>query len=96
MSLIVALMNGLLGAICGVRFKVQIFVPLIAIGLVEVVLLRQVGMGWSVLWSAIILICSLEMGYLVGSAVSTLFAGLRPPKITLPFHAREHRGLSHH
>lgn len=91
MSLTVALMNGLLGAICGVRFRIQIFIPLIAIALVEVVLLRQSGVG-SVFWSAVVLICSLEMGYLVGSALSTLFVGFRPHT---QFQAREHARLSH-
>jgi hypothetical protein len=91
MSLIVAIINGLLGVVCGVRFKIQIFIPLIAIVLVEVILLRQSGVG-SVLWSAVVLICSLEMGYLIGSAFSTLFVGFRPHT---PFHAREHSRLSH-
>jgi hypothetical protein len=94
MSLIVALINGLLGVICGVRFRIQIFIPLIAIVLVEVSLLRLSGVG-SVFWSAVVLICSLEMGYLVGSAFSTfstLFVGFRPHT---PFQGREHSRLSH-
>jgi hypothetical protein len=91
MSLIVAIINGLLGVVCGVRFRIQIFIPLVAVVLVEVILLRQSGVG-SVFWSAVVLICSLEMGYLVGSAFSTLFVGFRPHT---PFQAREHSRLSH-
>ena len=49
MSLTVALMNGLLGAICGVRFRIQIFIPLIAVALVEVVLLKTIWGGVSFL-----------------------------------------------
>ena len=96
MSLTVALMNGLLGAICGVRFRIQIFIPLIAVALVEAVLLKLTGVGWPVFWSATVLICSLEVGYLVGSTAGTLLAHFKPPKLSTAFHAREHGRLSHH
>ena len=66
-----ALLNGLLGAICGVRFRVHVLVPLIAMAFVEVAILKQTGMG-SVVWSAIVLIIVLEIGYLIGSALGTL------------------------
>ena len=93
MSLIVALMNGLLGAICGVRFRIQIFIPLIAVALIEAVLLKLTG-GWSVFWSTIVLICSLEMGYLVGSTVGTFLAHLKPRKLSALVHGRQHESLS--
>jgi len=38
---------------------------------VEVAILKQTGMG-SVVWSAIVLIIVLEIGYLIGSALGTL------------------------
>ena len=67
-----ALLNGLLGAICGVRFRVHVLIPLIAMAFVEVAILKQTGMG-SVVWSAIVLITVLEIGYLIGSSLGTLW-----------------------
>jgi len=67
-----ALLNGLLGAICGVRFRVHVLIPLIAVAFVEVAVLKQTGMG-SVVWSAIVLITVLEIGYLIGSSLGTLW-----------------------
>ena len=67
-----ALLNGLLGAICGVRFRFYVLIPLIGMAFVEVAFLKQSRMG-SVVWSAIVLITMLEMDYLIGSPVGTLW-----------------------
>ena len=92
----VIIVNGLLGALCGVWFRVQIFIPLIAVAAVEVAIIKLAGTGWSVLWSAIALICSLEVGYLIGSTVSTLAADRRPRKLSARLHALRNWTLSQH
>jgi len=92
----IIIVNGLLGALCGVWFKVQIFIPLIAVAALEVVIIKLAGTGWSVLWSAIALIFSLEVGYLIGSAVSTLAGDFRPRKLSALLHALRDRALSQH
>jgi len=67
-SVIIGL-NGLLGTFCGLWFRLQILVPLIAAMVIEAILLKGTGPGWSAIWTAIVLICTVEMGYLLGSAL---------------------------
>jgi len=68
----IALLNCLLGVTCGLWFRIQILIPLIAIAFIEVAILKQTSMWSSVFWSAITLITSLEMGYLIGSSLGVL------------------------
>lgn len=90
-----ALFNGLLGAICGVWFRFHVLIPLIAMAFVEVAILKQTGIG-SVLWSAIALITSLEMGYLIGSSLGTLWRYSGRERILRDFTRADHGRLSHH
>lgn len=64
----ISLLNGLLGVICGLRFRFQILVPLIAIVMIEVAVLKLGAMWSSKFWSAVELIAALEIGYLIGLA----------------------------
>lgn len=73
MLLMVALANGLVAAIFGLRFRVKILIPLIAVAIVEALILKHDGTWWSALWSVVVLIVSLEIGYLIGSAVDTVW-----------------------
>ena len=73
---LVALLNCLLGTICGLWFRTTIIVPLLAVALIEVAILNNTG-GWaSAFWSTIVLITTLEMGYLIGSVVDALWPAL--------------------
>lgn len=63
----------LLGAISGAWFKVQVLIPLVAIVFIELAILKHSRMLSSVLWSAIVLIGTLETGYLIGSALAALW-----------------------
>jgi hypothetical protein len=82
MSLVaIALLNGLLGASCGLWFRVKILIPLIAIAFVEAAILKQTGMWSSVILSTIALISSLEIGYLIGSALASLRQTSRRGKV---------------
>ena len=82
MSLIaIALLNGLLGASCGLWVRVKILAPLIAIAFVQVAILKQTGMGSSVALSAIALLSSIEIGYLIGSALASLWQSSRRGKV---------------
>jgi hypothetical protein len=69
----VALLNGLLGAICGLRFRVRILIPLITVAIVEVAALMHTRTWAPAFWSAIVLISSLEIGYLIGSTLAALW-----------------------
>jgi len=96
MSLIaIALLNGLFGASCGIWFRVKILVPLIAFAFVEVAILKQTGLWSSVILSAVALISSLEIGYLIGSALVSLWQSSRPGKILHNSMNYRYRRLSH-
>jgi hypothetical protein len=65
--MLLTLVNGLLGAICGLLFRVQILVAMIAFACVEALVLRQ-----AIFWHAILLIAAIEIGYLAGAAAVAL------------------------
>lgn len=65
----ISLLDGLLGVICGLRFRVEILVPLIATAIIEVAVFKPGGMWSSHFWSAVELITLLEIGFFVGSAI---------------------------
>jgi len=67
---IMALFNNLLGVVCGLRFRVLILIPLAVIAFIEVALFKQSGIGLSSIWSAIMLIVLLEIGYLIGALIA--------------------------
>jgi len=81
MSLIaIAILNGLLGASSGLWFRVQILIPLIVIAFVDIAIIAQTEMSPSVVWWVIVLISSLEIGYLIGSAVPSFWQSSRSRK----------------
>jgi len=71
-SVIIGL-NGLLGTLCGLWFRLQILALLIAAMVIEALLLKGTGTGWSAFWTVIVLICTVEIGYLLGSALVVLW-----------------------
>jgi hypothetical protein len=73
LMVLIVLLNGLLGAIFGLWFRVQIVIPLIVVAIAEVAILNRTGLSWSEFWSAIGLISSVEMGYLIGASASALW-----------------------
>ena len=66
----ISLLNGLVGAICGFRFRILILAPLIAIAVIEATVLQRTGSSSSRIWSAVGLITLLEIGYLTGSVAA--------------------------
>ena len=70
--MLLTLANGLLGAVCGMCFRVQILVPLIAFSCVEEAVVRHTGTWWSEFWFAMTLIVAVEIGYLAGGSVVAL------------------------
>jgi hypothetical protein len=66
--MLLTLVNGLLGAICGLLFRVQILVALIAFACVEALILKQ-----AIFWQAILLIAAIEIGYLAGATTVALW-----------------------
>lgn len=68
------LFHGLLGAICGLRFRVQILIPLIAFTCIEVGILEHAGTWWSLWWLELLMITVIEVGYLVGSSIAALWS----------------------
>jgi hypothetical protein len=87
----VILLNGLLGGICGFWFRVQIFIPLLAVGFVEAAVLKQPGNWGSVIWPTVGLIIAMEMGYLIGSALTSLRAHLKLGKFSARPQTQGHR-----
>ena len=71
--MLLTLVNGLLGAVCGVWFRVQILVPLVAFACVEQTIVQHTGASWSVFWYAPILIGAIEIGYLAGASGAALW-----------------------
>lgn len=63
-------LNGVIGTICGIRFRFYILVPLMAIAIIEVAVLRHGGVRSLRFWSALELIVALEIGYLIGSVAA--------------------------
>lgn len=91
----ISLLNGLLGAICGLRFRVQILVPLIAIAIIEVAVLKPGGMWSSEFWSAVGLITLLEIGYLIGSTVGCYWSYSGRERALRDFPRRWHEKFLH-
>ena len=65
--MVITLFNGLLGALCGVWFRVQILIPLIAFAFVEVAIVNRT-IAWSSAFWLVIMIVAIEVGYLAGSS----------------------------
>jgi hypothetical protein len=95
MSLIaIALLNGLLGATCGLIFRVRILIPLIAVACVQVAIFKQTGMWASAFWRGVALISAVELGYLIGSSVGTLWQSSRRGRILHELMTYNHGSLS--
>ena len=80
MSLIaIALLNSLLGAFCGLWFRVLVLIPLVVIAFVEAAFVKESGMRLSPFRAAIALIVLLESGYLIGASIVPAL-NFNPPK----------------
>jgi hypothetical protein len=82
MSLLVALaaIHFVLGAVLGARFRVFMLLPFVALAILEAVVFEPPIVKWSsVLWHSMLLIVCLEIGYLIGAALTTFLSvsGLR-------------------
>jgi hypothetical protein len=90
-----AVLTGLLGAICGRWFRVGILIPLLAIAIFEVVAFMPIATWLSAIWSTIVLITSLELGYLIGSGLTSLWQSSRRRKVLHDLMTYDHGRLSH-
>ena len=78
LMLLLALCNVLLGTICGLWFRVSILAPLVAVAFVEEVVVPKHSPSWSsafwwlTFWSALLLVATLEVGYLIGVSMNAL------------------------
>lgn len=71
--LLLALCNVLLGAICGLWFRVAILAPLMAVAFIEEVVIPKHSPTWSsAFWSTLFLVATLEVGYLIGVSMNGL------------------------
>jgi hypothetical protein len=76
--LLLALCNVLLGAICGLWFRVAILAPLVAVAFIEEVVIPKhsptwsSAFWWSAFWSTLLLVATLEVGYLIGVSMDGL------------------------
>jgi hypothetical protein len=70
--ILTALLNGLFGVICGLRFRVLILAPLTVVALGEIFFLKTPNDTWSsISLSTIVLIFSIEIGYFGGAILSS-------------------------
>jgi hypothetical protein len=70
--ILAALLNGLFGVICGLRFRVLILAPLTVVAVGEMFFLKTPNDTWtSISLSTIILIFSIEIGYFGGAILSS-------------------------
>ena len=81
--MVLALFNGLLGALCGVWFRVQILVPLIAFAFIEVAIVNHT-VTWSSAFWLVIAIVAIEVGYLAGSSYRSAFNLFRADRGSVP------------
>jgi hypothetical protein len=95
MSLIVVL-NGLLGAICGVWFRVKILIPLIAVVFIEMAIFKQTATWPSTFWLTITLIITVEISYLIGAAAGPLWLSRGRRGVIRDFTRHQHSRLTHH
>jgi hypothetical protein len=65
--LLAIVLNGMVGAICGLWLRVQVLVPLLAAAFVEVgIFARHATWSWALVL-AVGLVCTVEIGYLAGA-----------------------------
>ena len=86
--------NALLGAILGLWFRVPVLVPLVAFGIFETSFLTTTllsAFAWGV-----VLVCSLEVGYLVGCALGTMWLPSLVRRFRRDFSVPRHIELSDH
>jgi hypothetical protein len=62
--------NCLLGLLFGIRYRVMILFPLIAVAIIEAALIGIPHGTWiSGLWVSVVLIACIEIGYLIGAGL---------------------------
>jgi hypothetical protein len=87
--LLLALCNVLLGSICGLWFRVSILVPLVAVAFIEEVVIPKhsptwsSAFWWSAFWSVLLLVATLEVGYLIGVSMNALGRSLARVRVLL-------------
>jgi hypothetical protein len=86
-------LNGLLGAICGLRFSAKVLIPLIAIVFVEVMMLKQTETWLRAVWQGVALIVALEVCYFIGASVATFWPSFREGVLR---HFKKHEGRVTH
>jgi hypothetical protein len=93
----IAVLNSLLGGACGLWFRVQILIPLVALAFIEVTILKHTSVRYTrILWSAIVLMCSVEIGYLIGSSLGAFWLFSGREKVERDFTRGSHGRLSPH
>jgi hypothetical protein len=94
--LLMAVLNGVLGTICGFWFRAPILGLLMAVAFTEeVVVLKHTPTWSSALWSAILLISTLEVGYMIGSLKDALRLALPRGRVLRDLMSHNHGRLSH-
>jgi hypothetical protein len=90
----ILLVNGLVAAICGLRCRMLILIPLVTAACAEVVFLKRDGIGWSPVWLTIVLIAVVEAGYLAGASVGTLWLNRTRARVPRGIAPQGYRGTS--
>ena len=96
--LLVIVLNGIVGAICGVWFRVQVLIPLLVAAFVEVgIFAHHASWSWTLLL-LVGLVCTVEFAYLAGALLAAwwLAVSKRRAQRERELSAYRHGKLSHH
>lgn len=78
-----AIVYALIGAVLGLRFKVMVLVPTIAISMILIAMVNVVlGFGiWMTVIETVIAVTLVQVGYLCGAAIRLFLAGSRDAEV---------------
>jgi hypothetical protein len=78
-----AIVFALIGSVLGLRFKVMVLVPTIAISLIAIVIFNVVlGSGiWMAVIETVIAVTLVQVGYLCGAVIRLFLAGSRDAEV---------------
>ena len=85
--LMLSLICLLVGAVLGQRFKVQVLIPAMALGVTAAAGLAHASTFWQILGAVLVATTSLQIGYLAGVGIRYLMAAVRMSRMQADSHA---------
>lgn len=94
--LLIIVLNGILGAICGLWCRVQILIFLLAAAFVEVGIFARNADWSSAFLLAVALVCTVQVAYLSGAFLGAYWLAVSQRKAQRDLADCPHGRLSHH